>query len=370
MSYNVTRFELDLSGFNPDNKIVDEPHTLSNSEVRSLCCNYGPFFAESVKLIDDADKRELKRGVDYQIVELNQELTLKSLNNKEVSSIILILNKNVSSKVILTCQIVGGHYTYTDYAVANMYNSLLKLPSVISWKNVTNKPSEYPPRLHRHLLEDVYGFEAVVDGLERIKRSLTLSQVGVIKEILDGIASDFDCKTALKIEPSDKIMKKDALLYLLNNHKVLNGISIDTYKCKHKKGSSIVFYIDTVGYPVGKKLYWEVIKPNGELYPVLNNKGSFTTNDNVMEFSSYVSTDNYNELPFYIVVKESELATDYLTMTYKNYIYDTLPFRDESDFILYKTKEYNLEVFTMFYLCDNLDELDEVYNYASMSYTL
>jgi hypothetical protein len=185
MPYNVTVLDLDITGTNPANKIVDEPHTLAPGlQVRSIAPNLGPFFGESI-IVKNSSGVTLTRGTDYQLVELHQEATLKY--GKEIFSVILIINSAVSSNVTITYQALGGHYTYNDNAIINLYNTVITDNRPVNWANVLNKPDQYPPSVHSHLLEDVFGFEAVVDYLERIKRAITLGQTSIILEILQEI---------------------------------------------------------------------------------------------------------------------------------------------------------------------------------------
>ena len=185
MPYNVTVLDLDITGTNPANKIADEPHTLAPGlQVRSIAPNLGPFFGESI-IVKNSSGVTLTRGTDYQLVELHQEATLKY--GKEIFSVILIINSAVSSNVTITYQALGGHYTYNDNAIINLYNTVITDNRPVNWTNVLNKPDQYPPSVHSHLLEDVFGFEAVVDYLERIKRAITLGQTSIILAILQEI---------------------------------------------------------------------------------------------------------------------------------------------------------------------------------------
>ena len=64
MNFNTPVLELDLTGNNLDNRITDEPHTLSDRPTRSIATFKGPFFAEGLLIKDGA--RRLNRGHDYQ----------------------------------------------------------------------------------------------------------------------------------------------------------------------------------------------------------------------------------------------------------------------------------------------------------------
>lgn len=313
MAFNQTVLDLDPTGLNINNRIADEPHNLSNRPVRSIAPNLGPFFGES--LVIKNGSANLSRGTDYQIVELHQEATLRY--GKEICSVILIINPNIPSNVTITYQALGGHYTYDDSAIGNMYQSVINDNRPVEWTSVFNKPTEFNPTIHRHLVEDIYGFEPVVDYLERIKRAITLGQTSVVLEIVNSLLSKFQCRELPKCLPSNKLIQYDALLFFLSRRKILNNIWVDKKECVWYKGNSAIIQVDTSGYPQGTTLYWELYKPEMNIGTFGAKSGSFKTNGGIKEFQIYVPADTGTvEYPLYLGIKESPVDVDYKAITY------------------------------------------------------
>lgn len=313
MPFNQPILDLDITGLNINNRISDEPHNLSNRPVRSIAPKLGPFFAESLIVKNGASK--LVRGIDYQIVELHQEATLRF--GKEICSVILIINPAIPSTVTITYQALGGHYTYSDSAIANLYQSVINDNRPVDWSNVFNKPSEFNPTIHRHLIDDIYGFEPVVDYLERIKRAITLGQTTVVLEIINSLLLKLRCRELPKCLPSNKLIQYDALLFFLSRRKILNNIWVDKKECVWYKGDSAVIQVDTSGYPQGTTLYWEFYKPEMNIGTFGTKSGSFKTNGGIKEFQIYVPADNGTvEYPLYLGVKENPNDEDYKAVTY------------------------------------------------------
>lgn len=335
MPYNQIPLELDITGKNINNKIVDEPHTLSNRPVRSIAPKLGPFFAESLQVKEGINT--LIRGTDYQIVELHQEATLKY--GKEISSVILVINKNIGSNVTITYQALGGHYTYNSNAIANMYQSVINDNRPVNWTNIVNKPSEFNPTIHRHLLDDVFGFEPIVDHLERIKRAITLGQVNVVLEIIKQILSEFKCKELPKILPNNKLVEYDALLYFLSRRKILNNIWIDKKDCIWVKGTSVIIQIDTTGYPNNTTLYWEFYVPNLDINLPFTSNNSFKTNNNIIEISIYIPTNFISNTPIYLGIKENLNDIEYKAVTYKLDVNDSITTDSIYSYLLYDSNE-------------------------------
>lgn len=314
MPINAIALDLDTTGRNLDNKIIDEPHALSGRPTRSIAPQYGAFFSDSLEVMDGV--RTLSRGVDYQIVELHQEATLRY--GKEIASVILIINPIVSSNPTITYQALGGHYSINDVSIANMYQSVINDQRPVDWTNVFNRPTEFTPAIHRHLLDDVYGFEPVVDYLERIKRAITLGQTDVLLSAVKGLLTRFNCEDLPKVLPSTKIIQYDALLYFLSRKKILNNIWIDTRQCHWYKGDSSIFEIDTSGYPVGTTLHWEMYKPDSSIALFSQKSGTIVTDGTTMPVVIYTpSQEHVTDSPLYIGVKENINDTEYKAVTYQ-----------------------------------------------------
>ena len=314
MPINNVSLDLDITGKNVDNKITDEPHSLSGRPTRSIAPTYGAFFADSLQVFDGV--RSLSRGVDFQIVELHQEATLRF--GKEIASVILIINTLVGSNPTITYQALGGHYANSDKAIANMYQSVITDNRPVDWTNVFNKPSEFAPTIHRHLLDDVYGFEPVVDHLERIKRAITLGQTDVLLSVFNGVSSRFGCRDLTKVLPSSKMVQYDALLYFLSRRKLLSDTWIDTAQCKWYKGDSGSFNIDTSSYPVGTSMYWELYKPDSSIALFSARSGTIKGNGGVVQISVYTPSENYvTDDPIYIGVKLNPSDEEFLAVTYR-----------------------------------------------------
>ena len=314
MTALALRLNEDRTGSNPNNKITNEPYTLSNKQVRSIAPINGPFFGNSLVIMDGA--RLLVRGVDYQLVELHQEATL--LTGKEIYSVILIINKDVSSSGSVTYQALGGHYQYNDAPIANLFQTVLNDNRPVDWTNIFNKPTEFNPTIHRHLLDDVYGFEPVVDYLERIKRAITLGQTSIVLEIVNSLLSKFKCKELPLALPSNKLIQYDALLFFLSRRKILNNIWVDKKHCKWVKGQNGIIEVDTSGYPVGTQLYWQFYKQNDERVTLFSNKdGWITGNGGIVEINIYIPSDlQIIENNLYLGIKEHPDDVDFKAVTY------------------------------------------------------
>ena len=254
------RYPLDPTGINLDNAVFGEVHTLSVApEVRALAPTYGPFFSESVALFDHITNQPLIRGQDYYIVEILQDATMKF--GKEIASLILITNRAINAEVRVNYQVLGGLYQNDSSSIVSMYETVMLDNRPVDWKNVFRKPVEYPPTLHRHLLEDVYGFEPVVIALERIRNAIVLSDVPAFEALIDWVNSRITANlTYQEIDdsiPVDKFVTFEKLLYALDKLN-FNGITLNPTIATLRRKKNLDFNLSLTNWIDNKPLYWTI----------------------------------------------------------------------------------------------------------------
>lgn len=168
----IYTYPLDPTGLNPNNLVQGEQHTLAPRTRRLVATNYGGFFTESMHVFDVATGQELAKDTQYRAVEMFEVPTAKY--GKEVCGLIEVIDTNVSNKISLNYQTVGGEYSISAVAIRNALTNLAIDNRPANWPDIINKPSEFPPTHHLHDVGDVYGFEYMVHALERIRRAIEL----------------------------------------------------------------------------------------------------------------------------------------------------------------------------------------------------
>lgn len=284
MPLPIVRYPLDPTGLNPDNRVVGEVHTLNARPIRALAPTFGPFYAESLVVHDDSTNQLLVRGQDYQIVELLQEATVKF--GKEICELVLILNQAVSSTIRISYQVLGGLFQNNASAVINMYETYINDNRPVDWLNVLNKPLQYPPTLHNHLLQDVYGFEPVVIALERIRNAIILSDVPAFEALIEWVKARTQIVTEQEIidgSPSNKLMTLERMLFALDQFN-FNAITITPTSQSLQQGDVITVQLSTTNLQDNTVLYWTIqhlgTQPNdfggtSGIINIMGNRGQF-----------------------------------------------------------------------------------------------
>lgn len=179
---NPIRFNVDLTGVNPDNRVEAEVHTLAVKINRSVAPVYGPYYTESLEVYDAATNALLTRDVHYKCLDVVGLPTAQS--GKEICTIIVVTNPTVSNSVRLNYQALGGGYERTYEAIKLLMDNLMSDARPVSWPNILNRPTAFDPSHHLHRIGDVIGFEYMVSELERLKTAILLGDEIAHMEIL------------------------------------------------------------------------------------------------------------------------------------------------------------------------------------------
>lgn len=260
MGYPLIRYALDPTGHNPNNLVIGEVHTLSTAQVRAVAPIYGPFFAESIVVYDHGTNVLLTKDVDYQLVHLLQDASLTF--GKEICQIILVTNRAVSNKIRLNVQMLGGNYQNSAKAISDAYDTFASDNRPVDWVNgILNKPNQYPPSLHKHLLEDVVGFGSLVVALERIGQAVTLSNIPAWQNLVDWVqAFSKDYATEedmLNMVSSDKLVNMEIFLKSLSKYN-FNAVTFRPASRVNNLGGTVGFKVDSTNFNHGEAIFWTV----------------------------------------------------------------------------------------------------------------
>lgn len=189
MSVPQFRYPLDKTGENPNNFVGNEKHSLnpqSNlTNVRVLAPYYGPFFSNSIRIVDLANGQTLVKDIDYKITDLLQDASLSFA--QAIGQFVVITNGYVSNEVSVSYQVLGGNYQNDATAIQHVYETFLNDTRPVDWSNVSGKPSTFPPSLHLHLLEDVIGFGPVIVALDQVKDAILLGNTPILQALIDWV---------------------------------------------------------------------------------------------------------------------------------------------------------------------------------------
>lgn len=178
----LIRYPLDPTGVNPNNKVLNEPHTLQNRTIRVVAPSYGAFFTESLVIKDVTNNNVTLTSTQFKAVELYEFPSGRY--GKEICGVILITDVSVSNNISISYQALGGDYSTNTDAIVAMLNTIDLDNRPVSWPNLIGKPAQFVPAMHYHDIGDVYGFEYVVHAIERLRMAVLAGDDTTHDEIL------------------------------------------------------------------------------------------------------------------------------------------------------------------------------------------
>ena len=257
MSTVVYRYAEDPTGTNPDNYVTAELHELSEKPVRVIVPTYGLFYTESLRLYDQVTMRPLVHMQDYRVPIINQEASLKF--GKEIGDAILIENIEVSNKVLISYQVLGGVYQNNISTITSIFETWLNDNRGVDWlTGVFGKPNEYPPAPHPHWMTDLFGFETFNFMLERIVQAIMMGNTGAFDDLILAIERRIVSEPEIDVaEPVKRVVSLQRLLYALDKLNY-NSMTLTPESYDLRRGRDLWFDLKVTNMPEDPQLYWTI----------------------------------------------------------------------------------------------------------------
>lgn len=177
----VIQLPLDLSGTALTNKVTAERHTVAATGTRAFVTTRGPFYTRGMIVRNRTSGAVLAPDVDYRPVHLFIEASLRA--GQEICSVVIILPACRATDIEIDYQAVGGEYSASVTAIAQMLDGLDLDNRTVNWGDIIGAPEYFPPTAHLHDIGDLYGFEYLVAVLEQIRRAILLGDQAAFDEI-------------------------------------------------------------------------------------------------------------------------------------------------------------------------------------------
>lgn len=190
------------------NRVLREYHDLSKQAgltYRTFVLDHGFFYTEGLE-VEDSSGHKLVPDVDFQCVGGNTAATV--VTGKEVCSVIVVLNPQMTNEMFVNASMVGGEYCNVISAIADMSAGLLNPTRNPTYRNIEGKPDTFEVGGHMHAMWELYGFEGMVDTIDLI----TTSKLSISARTYEATRLKFDSRMdVLDVD-------FDLLLLLLQQH--------------------------------------------------------------------------------------------------------------------------------------------------------
>lgn len=189
MSDTIFRYPLDLSGLSPDNKFIDESHTIGLTRGRIFATDYGPFFGNSVQIRDAVTNRLLVPREDFLLIHYYREASVAA--GQPVYAAVRIINPDVSTEILVSGQYVGGEFSYSTYAIKQAIEALNNDDRPVYWGDIVGLPTHFNPAPHLHSAYDLYGLMHMIESQYEIAAAIREGDVESRQQFLDQARSKF-----------------------------------------------------------------------------------------------------------------------------------------------------------------------------------
>jgi len=174
----ILRYPLDLTGKSADNFVSGEPHTLVPHTNRVFVPDYGPFFGDTITLVDASTGKTLTPRVQYLPIQSVASATARS--GQDVCGAVAIIDPAVSNNIQFSGQMTGGPYILMVQALIDMIATVDVDTRVFNYGEIVGKPNLFPVGHHLHDIGDSYGFEYLVYVLEDIRQAILNGNVNAL----------------------------------------------------------------------------------------------------------------------------------------------------------------------------------------------
>jgi hypothetical protein len=170
MTAVIVQYPLDPSGTNPNNLVTGEIHTMVKRKVRAVAATYGAFFADTLKVYDQATQRLLTKDVDYYAAE---QYELPSARyGKSICGVVMILDQTVGDQVSLTYQALGGDFSTPATQTVTVLEHFNLDNRNAAWAPIVPKPSDDQSGLLAFSGTGPYTFEYLAIAIDRLARAM------------------------------------------------------------------------------------------------------------------------------------------------------------------------------------------------------
>lgn len=263
MSFPMRRYDLDKTGYSPNNQVVGEEHVLGPKAgpYHPIAPYYGPFYYERDRLTVYVNNVPVEFGEKFVAVNLIQDATAEF--NGEVCEVLMVKDCQEGDVVTIDYQCLGGLYQNHAKGMVDLYQAFLADNRPIDFiTGLVNKPDSYPPAYHVHFLNEVVGWEAVIVAIERLINALTLRNVPAFEALVDWVmAREIEVisqEEILKVISVNKLINYDRMLLAARNLN-FNAIRLLPRSLTVKPQEFLVVDVESTNFVIGDTYYWSIV---------------------------------------------------------------------------------------------------------------
>lgn len=203
----IKKYPLDIRGVLETNLISGESYEINAIALPIVIAREGDYFGDTLKIKDGGTGKNLIRDVDFAPVCFDIDAS-EAVGGRACYAAFQFLRPELApSKIIVEYRLVGGEYVNRVAPLIDAAINVMADKRQAEWKNILNKPTEYPPKLHNHYLSEITDFGALIQAI-RDNTQAILSLMSSVEIRLTALVYNLD-----KSNRSEHI----SMLALINN---------------------------------------------------------------------------------------------------------------------------------------------------------
>lgn len=161
----IYKYPLDLRGVLDSNLISGESYDINAAALPVVIAREGDFFGDTLRIKDGATGQNLVRDVDFAPTCFDIEATEAVGGRACYGAFQFLRPESAPSKLLVEYRLVGGEYVNRVAPLIDAAINVMADKRQAEWKNILNKPTEFPPKLHNHYLSEITDFGALIQAI-------------------------------------------------------------------------------------------------------------------------------------------------------------------------------------------------------------
>lgn len=227
----IFKYPLDLECKLEGNKVEGEAHQVGTRTGRLFAPDYGPFFGNSVIIID-ADTGETLRSDQYVLA--HNYVDAERRAGQAVYAAVVIKDPDLGTNFLFSGHYVGGEFSYSYYAIKEAIEAIANDNRPVSWGDLIGLPSAWNPAPHLHSIYETYDWKTMIWAMEDVANAIregdTASRQLLVEQMEDKL-NEFDAFlreqiAAIRKELNYVIVIKDTVLEINRRYLVLGDYKL------------------------------------------------------------------------------------------------------------------------------------------------
>lgn len=170
----VPTYPVDMTGELASNLVTEQVTltTKNREDFNIILPRCAPFYHDSVQIKKLDTEEVMTFGKDFYIGGIFEGITPYTKHNKQVGSIIVLLDQWVAGNYEIKYQTVGGDFILNETQFTQALKNAILNPLMVRWEDIHEKPIDFTPIKHYHPTDETNEYDDFINELGRVRQAL------------------------------------------------------------------------------------------------------------------------------------------------------------------------------------------------------